>query len=135
MLQHASTCFLIASSNSGGPISPFELTNDLQRCKSITAAREWARVETKPSTLQLFTLQVLESSEAAVRPRRRELVEVVAAEDHAGIDLELLEALVQLPGKSKRADHRKDLAQTCFEKGATLRMDSIELSILVHLSE
>ena len=32
-------------------------------------------------------------------PSRRELVEVVAAEDDAGVDLELLETLVQLGEK------------------------------------
>jgi hypothetical protein len=53
---------------------------------------------------------LFESSEAEARPRGRELVEIVAAEDDAGIDLELLEALVHLPGRLKRAEPRKESA-------------------------
>jgi hypothetical protein len=51
-----------------------------------------------------------QSSKAEARPSRRELVEVVSAEDDAGIDLELLEALVHLPGKLKRVKPRKESA-------------------------
>ena len=57
---------------------------------------------------------MFESSEAEARPRGRKLVEVVAAEDDAGIDLELLEALVHLPGRLKRAEPRKESALKCF---------------------
>ena len=47
-------------------------------------------------------------------PSGCELIEVVAAEDNAGIDLELLEALVHLPGRLKRAEPRKESALNCF---------------------
>jgi hypothetical protein len=59
-------------------------------------------------------LLCFESSEAEARPSGRELVEVVSAEDDAGIDLELLEALVHLPGRLKRAKPRKKPALNCF---------------------